>query len=280
MKPNKLYQPLTATPFKRCATYKEIEPCEILRPYIRCFWGGEQNCHSVESAESATLVIPDTCVDIIYRIDYTDNAITSGFCGINDTSFYAYEGGKAGHKMSVFAIRFYAWSAYVFSEDSFAGTVNGYYDTRERFGWLDKELRKRLLEPESLADKARFAEKLFIKKLEMARNNNVVDAAMQNILLHHGSLEISRLSKESSVSGRQLERLFHEYIGMTPKKLSNLIRYQFLWRDIVSQADFDILNAVYQYGYTDSAHLIREFKRYHSMDIRTARTLASDKENR
>lgn len=28
---------------------------------------------------------------------------------------------------------------------------------------------------------------------------------------------------------RQLERLFHEYIGMTPKKLGKLVRYQFLW---------------------------------------------------
>lgn len=274
MKPNQIYRPLTATPFKHCVTYKEIEPCEILQPYIRCFWGGEQNDYSAESAESATIVIPDTCVDIIYRIDYTDNIVTSGFCGINDTSFYAYEDGKAGHKVSVFAIRFYAWSAYVFSEDSFAGTVNGYYDVRERFDWLDKELRKRLLEPESLANKVRLAEKLFIKKLETARNNKVVDATMHNILFHQGSLEISLLSKESSVSSRQLERLFHEYIGMTPKKLSNLIRYQFLWRDIVSQADFDILNAVYQYGYTDSAHLMREFKRYHAMDIRSAKRLA------
>lgn len=65
-----------------------------------------------------------------------------------------------------------------------------------------------------------------------------------------------------------MERLFHEYIGMTPKKLSNLVRYQCLWRDIVSQSHFNILDAVYKYGYTDSSHLKREFKRYHSMSIR------------
>ena len=71
-----------------------------------------------------------------------------------------------------------------------------------------------------------------------------------------------------------LERLFHEYVGITPKKISNLIRYQFLWRDILCEPDFDVLSAVHKYGYTDQSHLLREFKRYHSMDIHEARTIA------
>lgn len=74
--------------------------------------------------------------------------------------------------------------------------------------------------------------------------------------------------------------LFHEYVGITPKKLSNLIRYQFLWRDILWEPDFDVFNAVHKYGYTDQSHLLREFKRYHSMDIHEARTIAlKDVEN-
>lgn len=76
------------------------------------------------------------------------------------------------------------------------------------------------------------------------------------------------------MSTRQLERLFHEYIGITPKKISNIIRYQFLWRDILYEPHFDILNAVYKYGFTDQSHLMREFKKYHSMDINSARVIA------
>ena len=76
------------------------------------------------------------------------------------------------------------------------------------------------------------------------------------------------------MSTRQLERLFHEYVGITPKKLSNLIRYQFLWRDILCEPDFDVIDAVYKYGYTDQSHLMREFKRYHSMDINSAKAVA------
>ena len=93
-------------------------------------------------------------------------------------------------------------------------------------------------------------------------------------------MDISNLAKESFVSIRQLERLFHEYVGITPKKMSNLIRYQFLWRNILYEPDFNVLSAVHKFGYTDQSHLLREFKRYHSMDIRKARSIAlKDVEN-
>lgn len=268
-----LYRPLTAIPFKHNSEYREIEPCRTLRPYVRCFWGGRMTS-GTEAVESSGIVIPDTCVDIIYRMDAMGNIITSDFVGINDRSFFTRSNHNAENKMEVFAIRFYAWGAYAFCEDSFVGTVNGRYDVREKFSWLDRELRSRLSEPGNLSDRIRLAETLFLKKLETVRENVIVDRVMQDILRHHGGLEISRLAKENFISSRQMERLFHEYIGMTPKKLSNLVRYQYLWKDIVSQRNFDIASAVSKYGYTDLPHMMREFKRYHSMNIREAREMA------
>ena len=273
METKMLYRPLTATPFKHNSAYQEIEPCRMLQSYVRCFWGGRMTS-GTETVESSGIVIPDTCVDIIYRMDDMGNIIISDFVGINDRGFFIQSNHNAENKMEVFAIRFYAWGAYAFCEDSFTGTVNGRYDVRERFGWLDRELRSRLSEPGNLADWIRLAETLLLKKLETARENMIVDRVMQDILRHHGGLEISQLAKENLISSRQMERLFREYIGMTPKKLSNLVRYQCLWRDIVSQGHFNMMDAVDKYGYTDLPHLIREFERYHSMSIRNAREIA------
>ncbi|MEY8266877.1 AraC family transcriptional regulator [Lachnospiraceae bacterium 64-25] len=274
MKSNIIYRPLTATPFNHSAAYKEIEPCRMLQSYVRCFWTGEYNDFEAEGNGYPEVVIPDTCVDIIYRVDDTDHTVTADFSGINDRSFYVRSSGETKHKISVFAIRFYAWSAYVFSEDSFKGTVNGKYDVRERFAWLDREVRGRIFEAEDLTDMIQLIERLLVKKLEASKKNDTVDRAVNHMLLHYGALEINQLAKESFTCVRQLERLFQEYIGITPKKLSNMVRYQFLWRDIVSKDHFDIMNAVCQYGYTDAAHLMREFKRYHSMNIRDARRMA------
>lgn len=274
------YRPLTATPFKRNSFYTELSPIKELQSYIRCYWGTENPLIQIENDDAPELVIPDTCVDIIYHIDYTNNTVTGGFCGINDCSFCAHSNGAIGHRVSTFAIRFYAWSAYAFADDSLKSTVNGYFDVGSRFEWLDKIIRTKLLELRTLQEKASFTEQVLQKRLSNVRENAIVNDTVQDMLINKGSLDIAKLAKESFVSTRQLERLFHEYIGITPKKLNNLIRYQFLWRDILREADFDVLSDVHKFGYTDQSHLLREFKRYHSIDIHKARSIAfKDVEN-
>lgn len=274
MRYNAIYRLLTATPFKRNSFYTEISPSKELQSYIRCYWGTENPLIQIKNDGAPELVIPDSCVDIIYHIDYTNNTVTGGFCGVNDRSFHTHGNGTIGHMVSTFAIRFYAWSAYAFSDDSFQSTMNGYFDVGSRFEWLDKSIRPQLLELKTLQEKISFTEQVLFKRLLDIRENAVINDTIQNILINKGSLDIAKLAKESFVSTRQLERLFHEYVGITPKKLSNLIRYQFLWRDILCEPDFDVLSAVHKFGYTDQSHLLREFKRYHSMDIHNARIMA------
>lgn len=274
MEHTKSYYPITATPFKKNNSYRELTPCKALQPYVRCYWGTEKPLVQEERDPLSKLVIPDTCADIIYNIDESANTVTGGFCGVNDCSFYTFEKQDAGHAVATFSIRFYAWSAYAFAGDSLRSTLNGYFKADALFGWLDRMIRPRLLELRTLEEKAAFAEELLRRRLSDRKENRIVDNAVSCILDNSGSLEVSHLAKELFVSTRQLERLFHEYIGITPKRLSNLIRYQFLWRDIVCEPNFNLLNAVHKYGYTDQSHLLREFKKYHSMDIHSARTLA------
>lgn len=270
------YVPLTAAPLNNSETYREVLPFHMeLAKYIRCFWGSEKPYLNQEGGSGGSpLVIPDTCVDIIYEIDHTANTVSGGFCGINDTAFTARYDGVKGHLVSTFAIRFYAWGAYAFSEDSMNGTINGFYDVSSRFRWLDRMIRQQLFERSTLAERVGAVEELFLKKLSQARRNQTVELAVREMVSHRGTMSAAELAKECFISGRQLERLFHEYIGMTPKKLGNLVRYQFLWNDIFRYPDFQVPDAVCKYGYMDQSHLLREFKRYHTMDIRAARRYA------
>lgn len=80
------FKPIIAKP-KNTMEYVEFSPCHLLKPYIRCFWGSPQPVLKIKKAAfipRSTIIIPDTCMDIIFEIDYHSNKINSVFCGIND----------------------------------------------------------------------------------------------------------------------------------------------------------------------------------------------------
>lgn len=272
---NAFYLPLTATPFKYNSRYKEVLPANMeLAEYIRCFWGSTKPYIQEGKESVAGIIIPDTCVDIIYYIDHTENSVTGGFCGISDMSFVEDVSAKPGHLVSMFAIRFYAWGVYAFSEDSLKGSLNEYCGIESRFQKLDRILRPQLLDYSLMQERIRIAEKFFLGQMLYLRQNDIINRAVREIVSCKGTLSVSGLTEECFVSSRQLERLFHEYIGITPKKLCNLVRYQCLWNEILRNPGFQILDAVERYGYTDQSHLMREFKRYHTMDIGKAKVYA------
>lgn len=269
---HKIYMPITASPFAHDKSYTEIEPCEALKPYVRCFWGSEKPYTKGPAEELANkLVIPDTCMDIIFRFNFTDNKLISAFCGINDIPFTSDDSISDNTVTSVFGIRFYAWSAVLFSEESMRNVKNGFYDAGQHFSKIKKELEQRFFEVVDLRQRIEIVQKVLLKHLREKNQNPLIMEAVGEILRRRGNLKLLELSSEIHVSERQLERLFKEYIGVSPKQLSSLIRYQYLWSDFVFLSDFHIQDEVYRYGYTDQAHLLRDFKRFHTMNLSQAK---------
>ncbi len=272
---HKIYSPITATPFRCGNTYKEYEPCRALKSYIRCFWGTEKPVsQGTSNIQMQSLIIPDTCMDIIFNVDFTNNIINSSFCGINDSSFTVSNENKSNKLISTFAIRFYPWSAVIFSEDSMRDTKNSFFDADCHFYKLKKEMEPLLFEITDIKSRIEVAEKYLLKHICFKHCSPVVYEAVGEILDKKGNAQIDRLSNLVYISTRQMERLFKDNIGISPKRLSTLIRYQYLWNDIVFSSNFQVQDAVFKYGYTDQAHMMREFKRFHTMSVTEAKIYA------
>lgn len=260
---NSIYRPITAAPFKNSKTYCEIEPCDALKPYIRCFWGTPVSLQVDNNTMfESSLVIPDTCMDIIFHINYTENKYSGYFCSI-DESAYKSSDKKCTAMVSTFAIRFYAWSAVLFAENSLKNSKNNCYDINDYFIKLRRELEPILFDVKTLTDKIKITEKILLKRLNLKLQNNNLLNSLYYIISSNGTIKTSELSMLTAVSSKQLERIFNENIGTTPKSLSSLIRYQLLWQDMIYNRNFNIHDAVDKYGYFDQAHLINDFKRRH-----------------
>ncbi|MCI8453288.1 MAG: AraC family transcriptional regulator [Lachnospiraceae bacterium] len=253
------YRPETAAPSAQ--NYGEFEPCKELRPYIRCFW---------EAADDPRLVTPDTCADILFLIDHAAGQVESWFCGVNDRPFFS-QPEKRRQQVSLFAIRFYAWSAVFFADDSLRGTRNGFFNARQHFFTLCRKLPPKLLQAASMAERIRAAEECLIAVLCPGQGSPIVQNAVLTLLKSRGAFSIDSLAGAVFVSRRQLERLFREQLGLSPKRLASLVRYQYLWNEILSARDFCVQDAVNRYGYADQAHLLHDFKRFHSLSVVQAR---------
>lgn len=268
----KIYKPITAAPFIHDRSHVEIEPCDALKPYIRCFWGS-QNSYVNDKADilAGKLLIPDTCMDVVFRINFTDNRLDSDFCGINDGPLSSESENIDNTEKSVFGIRFYAWSAVLFSEESMKDVKNGFFDSRQHFSNLTKELEQRFFDVVDFNQRVKIAEDILLRHLNKRHSNPFVMEVVGEILRKKGNLKFLELWQEMNISERQMERLFKEYMGISPKLFSSLIRYQYLWRDIFFNPDFNIQDGVFQYGYTDQSHLLHDFKRFHTMNMEQAR---------
>lgn len=275
MELHKIYHPITATPFKCTEEYMEFEPCDALKPYIRCFWGSRNVVMQEERQEDVIeIVTPDTCMDIIFTTDFTNNKIYSKFCGIDDRTIIMHEKNEEKRTTCVFAIRFYAWGVPMFAEESMRNTKNNFFDADYHFPGIKREIEKRLFDVTDINQLIPIAENLLLKRFNERNKNPIVFQAASKILENKGNLLMANLKQEVFIGIRQLERLFLEYVGVSPKNFASMVRYQYVWNDFLYNKNFNIADAVYKYGYSDQAHLCRDFKKYHSMSMSDARKYA------
>ena len=252
------YRPITSTPFLKSSNYCEIAPCNALKPYICCFWGTEYP-QTASSGTTDRLVIPDTCMDIIIRVNYSDNKLTASFCTMDENS-YRSDKIKSEAVLSVFG----CWSAVLFSSESFRNTKNKVYFPDNFFHGITAELTEIVLRFDTLHERAREAEKILIRRLDLGRMDFNIMNVLNDIITYQCRMKISEIASKNVLSERRMERIFMENIGVSPKTLSNLIRYQLVWQEIV-RGGADIFDMVEKYGYTDQAHLLHDFRLRHGM---------------
>ncbi|MBD5129842.1 MAG: hypothetical protein HDT43_07955, partial [Ruminococcaceae bacterium] len=188
------YRPILSTPFGR-EGYREIMPCAALSPFIRCFWTERQLMPGV-------LIIPDTCMDIIFRIGGEPS-----FCALDDSSYYSTDIGS-----ELFGIRFYAWTAALFSRRDFSGSGNGIFPAGEFFDGTE-ELNAAIQQAKTPEERKAIAESWLLRRLETISADSDLLNAVDFIIDGHGAREISELRMHTAVSARRLERLFAKYMG-------------------------------------------------------------------
>ena len=84
----------------------------------------------------------------------------------------------------------------------------------------------------------------------------------RNILARSGHIRMEALARASGYSLRYVQKVFQQYLGMSPKQFSEILMFQTAIQGINQVQKGRLTEIAMASGYFDQAHFIRSFKKY------------------
>jgi AraC-like DNA-binding protein len=128
-----------------------------------------------------------------------------------------------------------------------------------RFQWFINMLKDA---PDTIARIA-IVESFLYKKLAMRKTaDSQLTQAIRKIWKEDGNISTASLSKSVYLGERQLQRLFKNAVGISPKLYSRIIRFRSAYEQAQSGKSPGWADVAYNFGYTDQAHFVKDFKSF------------------
>jgi AraC-like DNA-binding protein len=232
--------------------YREIKPHPRLEPFVKCFWYMERD-YSVPGAEE--VVWPDGKTELLCL---TGTASYENAGTVLPRSFLI---GPLTRPLPLTApgvvrlvgVRFLPWGFWPFSRKPVSALRDQVVPHVSGVGELPAD---------DLSEAAAQLEGALLRRLdeEGVANHPLVAPLAQAIVEAEGALSAIDLERRAGVTTRHLERLFSEVVGLTPKKLSVILRFDKARRVLFWNPRADLTDVAHDLGYYDHSHFIRDFR--------------------
>ena len=129
------------------------------------------------------------------------------------------------------------------------------------WGRAARRLEEAVAEACDAAARVRLAEAFLLGCLDNGPPRDAaVEAAVGQILRERGQVRLAALGAAAGLSERQLERRFRTAVGLGPKALSRLVRFQEVLRRVGGGEGPPLVQVALDCGYFDQSHLVRYFR--------------------
>lgn len=230
--------------------YKEYFPDPRLKSHIYCYW--ELISERTLSSPFQYQVVSDGCMDFLFDAGSSEQSTLIGL----STKSASFSLGRCFHYIGVrflpgaLPLLIRTEASELTRQDVPLHDANqsmaGYL---EHVIWNKPALKQLVPELD-----------LYFLKQSSAVNFSFDDRlhhALDTIYQANGDLRIEK-ELQGEISSRQLRRLFHTYIGTTPKRFSNIVRFQHALKHLTAQKKSSLFDS----GFYDQAHFIKSFKTF------------------
>jgi AraC-like DNA-binding protein len=245
--------------------YREFQPIAPLTPFVECFWTLENDA-GVAAAEPERL-LPDGCAELILNFgdrfqEHQDNGQKKRqprhlLVGQMTQPVLITPTGS----VQLLGIRFHPGGTLPFFRMPMRELTNRVTDLEALAREFQGELLRRVEGALTLPLKVAAVEALLIERVRFTRYDARLGSLVKKIVQSCGQVSVESLASEAGFSSRQLERRFLMEVGIGPKLLCRILRFQQIFR-AVERNDEGWAAIAADCGYYDQAHLIRDFREF------------------
>ena len=245
--------------------YQEHSPHALLRDYVKCFWILERN-YTLEDPNEE--VIPDACIELIFNFGapYVLQAEGLREREMSPTFMVGLQKKpllfRSSGTVKIVATRFYAWGALPFLASKAQTPSNLPVTLGRDWHALAKGLEAKVEAGDYEGAVAGLEDFLIGKLLTAAVELKQIQIAAQMLYHQKGQFRVAELAEYCHLSTRQLRRQFHDLAGVAPQTLARTIRFEEIRNRLMFDPDTSLTDLAYEFGYTDQAHFIRDFKAF------------------
>ena len=132
----------------------------------------------------------------------------------------------------------------------------------EIFGKSARQIQEIIAATEDINKKIQLIQAYLIKLLSKSEPDLILDYCIRQISSTKGLITVLELERKTGYSSRWIYEKFMEKVGLSPKSLSSIIRFNQFYQRWAKNPGTDFFKEdLYHYFY-DQAHFIKEFKRF------------------
>lgn len=243
--------------------YREIKPTAPLRPFVECFWTLEGG--GLVEASSAERILPDGCVEVILNFGDRFLQHAGGERRRQPRNFIV--GQMTGPILispsgvvELLGIRFQPGGTRPFLGLPAHEITDQVVELGSLSNGFERGLMQACARAMNLDQKIAAVDAQLVSQLGKSRFDAHLLALAARVIDRRGLVSVDQLASQAGVSSRQLERRFLQEVGIGPKLLARIVRFQQVFRAVESNPAW--ADVAIECGYYDQAHLIRDFNQF------------------
>jgi AraC-like DNA-binding protein len=185
---------------------------------------------------------------------------TTAVSGAYSCPFFVYDATQ--HK-SMFGVHFRPGGAFPFLGIQPSEIADTHANLGDLWGRLALDLRERLYSAATACERFGVAEQILLSRLLLSRGSHAAVVTALKILGPSGTgAPVRDVAREVGLSHRRFVELFTREVGIAPKLLCRILRFQRVRSLAEADPPSDWAQFASMYGYFDQSHLIKDFQEF------------------